>query len=401
MNNVEVLSVSQLTSQIKEILEDDFSDISIEGEISNYKAHSSGHKYFTLKDDNATIGAVMWRYRSQLNFQPEDGMKVIAKGNISLYPPQGRYQIDIEEMKPVGQGNLHLAFEALKKKLLELGYFDQERKQAIPAFPQNIGIATSPTGAAVQDMFSTIERRYKPAKIFFRPTLVQGPGAAKDIVKAIEELNNTDADVIIIGRGGGSLEDLWCFNEEITADAIIKSEKPIVSAVGHETDFSISDFVADLRAATPTAAAELVTEITSDALLNHLENMEGKVKSNFVNKIAYFKEKLEGNFIDRIYRRLREQVNYHEQRLDNNMLTLKRLMTNNVEKLIMKNDALFAQLTALNPKAPLEKGYAILKKNGKPINPKKSLTKYKDIEIERLDETVLAMILGREQEKLF
>ncbi len=401
MNDDKIISVSDLTREIKILLEEDFDDISLEGEISNYKAHSSGHKYFTLKDSGAAIGAVMWRYRPRLSFEPEDGMKVIAKGSITLYPPQGRYQIDVEEMIPVGQGNLYIAFEALKKKLSEKGYFDQERKQALPRFPQKIGVATSPTGAAVRDIFSTIERRYKAAEIYFRPTLVQGPGAAEDIVKAIEELNKSDVEVIIIGRGGGSLEDLWCFNEEITADAIMTSEKPIVSAVGHETDFTISDFTADYRAATPTAAAEIVTNYTSEYLLDYLDNSRDTLFSDTMRKIELMKEDLDDNLQERSYRRLMEKINYLSQRLDDSESTNQRIINNRLNHLKIKIDGLSNNIYALDPQAPLRKGYALLKVKGKPISVKQSLTKFKDIEIVRSDETIIAKILGHKQGSIF
>ncbi|MES2766690.1 MAG: exodeoxyribonuclease VII large subunit, partial [Bacteroidota bacterium] len=263
------ISVTQLTRTIRGILEETFEGIRVSGEISNFKHHSSGHRYFTLKDEGAQIGCTMWRTRS-LGFVPADGMKVVVFGNISVYPPQGKYQIDCITMMPLGKGDLHLAFELLKEKLARAGYFDPSRKRPLPLFPLKIGVITSPTGAAVRDILSTLERRMPACEIYFRPALVQGDGAAEDIAEAIYQLNNLDCDVIIAGRGGGSLEDLWAFNTEIVARAIFESRVPFVSAVGHETDFTIADFVADIRAATPTAAAELVTPRSKTEMLQIL-----------------------------------------------------------------------------------------------------------------------------------
>lgn len=401
MGKENVISVSLLTATIKNVLEDGFTDIKLEGEISNFKSHSSGHKYFTLKDDNAAISAVMWRYRPKLNFVPEDGMKVTAKGNVTVYPPQGRYQIDIAEMSPAGRGDLFLAFEAMKKKLEAKGYFEQDRKRPLPRFPQKIGIATSPTGAAIRDLLSTIERRYVAAEIYFRPTLVQGPGAAEDIVKAIAELNDSPAEVIIIGRGGGSLEDLWCFNEEITADAIFNSAKPVVSAVGHETDFTISDFTADVRAATPTGAAELVTYYTSDYILEYLESNGQNLERIMKESIEDIKEFLNEETIDRASRRLQEKINIYSQRIDESGLTLSRIMKHKISGVRTGIDSLERTLKSSDPEAPLRKGFAILKYKNKPINPKTSLLKLKDFEIVRSGETVIAKAIGGKQESLF
>lgn len=258
------VTVTALTKYLKAKFQADrnLQNILLRGEISNFKRHSaSGHYYFTLKDDGARIAAVMFQsYNSSIAFQPTDGMQVIVQGEITVYPQSGSYQIYIREMQPDGVGGLFVAYEQLKKKLLEEGLFDQKFKKKIPSFPSVIGVATSPTGAAVRDIITTIQRRYPIGKIIVIPTLVQGEGAPSSVVKSIETANRLkDIDVLIVGRGGGSIEELWAFNDEKVARAIFKSDIPIISAVGHETDTTIADYVADLRAPTPTAAAELVS----------------------------------------------------------------------------------------------------------------------------------------------
>ncbi|HAM80279.1 exodeoxyribonuclease VII large subunit [Ornithinibacillus bavariensis] len=255
------LTVTALTRYLKRKLDTDphLRSIWLKGEISNFKLHSRGHMYLTIKDDQARINAVMFAGNNRyLKFKPEDGMKVLIRGEISLFEAAGQYQLYIQQMEPDGVGSLYLAFEQLKEKLRNQGYFDPLHKREIPKFPQHIGVITSPTGAAVRDILSTIKRRYPIVQITVLPVLVQGINAAKSIANTIEKANQmADFDVIILGRGGGSIEELWSFNEEIVADAIFKSTIPIISAVGHETDVTISDYVADLRAPTPTGAAEL------------------------------------------------------------------------------------------------------------------------------------------------
>ena len=261
MKQQHIFTVSQVNHAIKLMLEDHepFRSLYVQGEISNYKAHSSGHKYLTLKDEGSVLSAVMFRSdAARLRFRPENGMKVIARGRISCYPKYGQYQLYIADMMPDGIGALTVAFEQLKQRLYAEGLFDAERKKPIPWMPQTIAIITSPTGAAVRDMLRILKRRYPVAAVQIYPVLVQGEGAAADIANAIAAVNRHEqADVIITGRGGGSLEDLWAFNEEIVARAIAASDIPVISAVGHEPDVTISDFVADARASTPSNAAEL------------------------------------------------------------------------------------------------------------------------------------------------
>ncbi|WP_066060677.1 exodeoxyribonuclease VII large subunit [Neobacillus soli] len=282
------LSVNALTKYIKRKFDVDphLRDIHVRGEISNFKQHSSGHMYFTLKDEKARILAVMFASQSRvMKFSPENGMKVIVKGDISVYEPSGQYQIYIKEMQPDGIGELFLAYEQLKQRLESEGLFAIETKKAIPQYPRTVGVITSPTGAAIRDVIITIKRRYPIANILVFPALVQGNNAASSISKAIEKANSMkEIDVLIVGRGGGSIEELWAFNEEITARAIFSSRIPIISAVGHETDFTIADFVADLRAPTPTGAAELAVphiEELMDRILQRQTRMHHVIRGKF------------------------------------------------------------------------------------------------------------------------
>ncbi len=255
-----VLTVAELTRDIKAVLESGFTGFWVEGEISAYKVYPSGHAYFTLKDESAQIRAVIWKgYRGHIKFEPDHGDQVVCRGRVSVYEKRGEYQLTVESMEPKGLGALQAAYEKLKKQLATEGLFDDELKKPLPYIPWSIGIVTSPKGAVAHDMIRTIWRRFPGIRIVLNPVPVQGEGAAAQIANAIEEFNEYGkVDVIIVGRGGGSLEDLWAFNEEIVARAIAASKLPIVSAVGHETDFTIADFVADLRASTPTAAAEQI-----------------------------------------------------------------------------------------------------------------------------------------------
>ena len=260
-DNRRIATVTQINNYIKALLDQVpvLHNVWIKGEISNFKRHSSGHIYLTLKDDGAVLKAVMFKSAAYaLTFKPEDGMKVLARGRISVYEAGGQYQMYIEEMTSDGQGDLYKRFEELKKKLGEEGLFDEARKKTIPKFPEKIGVATSPTGAAVRDMINVLRRRCPMVKVIIYPCLVQGDGAAKSVSEAIRYFNDkNNVDVIIAGRGGGSIEDLWAFNEEITVRTVAESKIPVISAVGHETDFTLCDFAADLRAPTPSAAAEL------------------------------------------------------------------------------------------------------------------------------------------------
>lgn len=288
---IQILTVSELTKEIRKTLEDGFEKITVIGEISNFKAHYSGHWYFNLKDENAVINCTMWKgLNSYVFFTPQDGLKVIVNGRITVYPPRGNYQIDVRSMKPAGIGELQAAFEKLKKKLEAEGLFDIEHKKPIPSFPKTIGLVTASDGAAVKDMLSVAERRYPLVEIILAPTKVQGAGAAEDIVSSIRQLNQIkDIDTIIVARGGGSIEDLWAFNEEIVARAIFKSKIPIISGVGHEIDFTIADFVADLRAPTPSVAMELATP-NQDEIFGFINDFSYNALANITELVEEKKE---------------------------------------------------------------------------------------------------------------
>ncbi len=262
----QVLTVSDLNSAIRGTLEKKFQFFWVQGEISNFKAHTSGHLYLALKDEKSQISAVMFRqFASRLKFKPQDGMEVLVRGRVTVYEPRGNYQVFIEQMEPVGEGALRLAFEQLKTKLQQEGLFEASRKRPLPEFPQHIALVTSPTGAAIRDMINVLSRRYRGARLTVFPCRVQGETAKHEIVEALSRVNlYPSVDVVILGRGGGSAEDLWAFNEEIVARAVASCQVPVISAVGHEVDFTISDFVADLRAPTPSAAAELVVKNSAE-----------------------------------------------------------------------------------------------------------------------------------------
>jgi exodeoxyribonuclease VII large subunit len=388
----DTITVSTLTNRIRSVLESDFTNVDVQGEISNFKLHSSGHIYFSLKDDKAQLKCVIWRGRT-LSFKPTDGMKVIARGSITVYPPQGNYQLDCHDLRQVGQGDLHLAFEQLKAKLLDAGYFDQNKKKPIPKIPLNIGISTSPTGAAVQDMISTLKRRLPFTKLYFRPTLVQGDGSAEDIVRAIRELESSPAEVIIIGRGGGSIEDLWSYNTEIVANAIFNCKKPIISAVGHETDFTIADFVSDLRAPTPTAAAELASQISFNDLNEFFENSGNSLSKTILSRILDYKSGILERYSRFAKRRIIESIRRNSQFIDNSESKIQHYTKNKILKYQDSLSRMESHLKSLHPLSPLDKGFAILKHNGNIINKEISLNNFENIEIVRKIETVNAKII--------
>lgn len=314
-----ILSIKDLNRYIRMKLESDdlMQDVWIRGEISNFTHHSSGHMYFTLKDADSRIKSIMFASHNQrLAFRPKEGTKVIARGNVSVYERDGQYQFYATHMQPDGIGSLYLAYEQLKKKLDEEGLFAAHRKRPLPRFPRAIGVITSPTGAAVRDIIITLQRRYPSVPILLYPVLVQGTQAAPSIVKAIEGMNRLqEADVLIVGRGGGSLEELWAFNEEIVARAIYESAIPIISAVGHETDFTIADFVADLRAATPTAAAELAVPHHQE-LRQHFRRQEQRLEHALAVRMQQERERLERLRRSPYFVHPRKYLLQHAERLD-------------------------------------------------------------------------------------
>ena len=366
----DILSVGELTDYIQKRLQEDLNLINIwvRGEISNHTAHSSGHLYFTLKDETSQITCVMFKNKfSLLKFEPEHGMKVLVLSSIGVYKTRGNYQLIVSEMHPDGLGALHKKFLQLKDKLEKEGLFSKEYKKSIPKYPKTVGIITSPTGAAIRDLIEVLTRRFPNIHIKIKPTLVQGVEASKDIVKSIELLNKIkDIDVIILGRGGGSLEDLWCFNEEVVARAIFKSKIPIISAVGHETDFTISDFVADCRAPTPSAAAELAVPDKNELIsnINHLrERLLIKVKRT----LDFKKQSLESIRDRPIFKRPLDFINQYLQQIDDLISRSSRAILNSLK--LKKNglEIINATFQSLNPKAVLSRGYSIATINGKII----------------------------------
>lgn len=334
MDQQNVLSIKDLNKYIRMKLDSDslLSDVWIRGEISNFTHHSSGHMYFTLKDESSRIRAIMFGSHNQkLPFIPKEGSRVIARGNVTVYERDGQYQFYATHMQPDGIGSLYLAFEQLKKKLEAEGLFASERKRITPTYPKTIGVITSPTGAAVRDIIITLKRRYPQANIVLYPVLVQGKGAAPSIVKAIEALNSMgEADVIIVGRGGGSLEELWAFNEEMVARAIFKSSIPIISAVGHETDFTIADFVADLRAATPTAAAELAVPQIEEIKAT-LQLRERQLQHSLKQRVQQGRERLAALQRSPVLVHPRRTLQQHTERLDRLQLQLTRSIRSGIK----------------------------------------------------------------------
>lgn len=364
------LTVSRINRYIKYKLDNDenLQTVYLKGEISNFKNHTSGHFYFTLKDETSRIPAVMFKSSaSKVNFNPQDGMNVLVTGRISCYEANGNYQIYVEEMLEDGVGNLYIEFEKLKKKLGERGYFDEKYKKPIPKFPKRIGVITASTGAAIRDIITTINRRYRLAEIILIPTLVQGERAGEDIVCSLGKAKELDLDVIILGRGGGSIEDLWAFNEEIVADAIFNMDIPIISAVGHEIDFTISDFVSDLRAPTPTAAAELAVPNTID-LINNINQMKTRLGKSVLNKLELSKNKLNALLNSYILKNPKGLYEVKMQKLDNLIDKLNIHTTNIFESKETKYISLIDKMEALNPIKTLKRGYSITKVDNKVVD---------------------------------
>ncbi len=392
------LTVTQLNLYIKQMFDCDdvLSSVAVVGEISNFKAHSSGHLYLTLKDENAALSAVMFRSAvSRLTFEPRNGMKVAVWGRVGVYEKAGQYQIYIENMIPSGMGELAAAYERLKKKLEAEGLFDAERKKPLPRFPDKIGIVTSPTGAAVQDMLNITGRRFPCAEILLYPARVQGSEAVPELCAGLAYLNDIDGvDVIIIGRGGGSVEDLWAFNDERLVRAVAASRVPVISAVGHETDFTLCDFAADMRAPTPSAAAELA--VPDSAKLNEelagIEKKLGMLARQKTNGLRFSLENAEKML------RLRSP----QGRVDNAFLRLDSLGTaldNSVNKLLLtakqRLGESVAKLETLSPLAVLARGYGVMSgENGKIIGSVKQLNPGDAVSFRMSDGTASAQILG-------
>lgn len=382
MPQLKIYRVAEITRLIKTALEGEVGEVWVEGEISNFRQPSSGHWYFTLKDENAQLNAVLFRgQQAGVGFQPADGLVVRVFGLVSVYEKSGQYQILVRQMEAAGQGALQAAFEALKRKLQAEGLFDEARKKPLPQLPRHIGIVTSPTGAAIQDILNILTRRFYNLHLVLAPVKVQGPGAAEEIAAAIDDLNALGGlDVLIVGRGGGSLEDLWCFNEEIVARAIARSALPVISAVGHEIDFTISDFVADLRAPTPSAAAELVIGRKTDfeaalaeqarRLARALNEYRLGLKNRFTAASRSYVFREPGHLVrqhrDRLGRwqiqianRLQGAFRERQQRADELAFRIARVVQERPRLIRLELKRLAAQLNSVNPLAVLERGYSI------------------------------------------
>lgn len=392
--NDNYITVSQLNRYIKYKFSQDenLMVVYLKGEISNFKAHTRGHYYFTLKDDASRVNAIMFAsFASKMKFMPQDGMKVLIKGSVSVYEATGAYQVYVNEMTEDGIGALYIAFEQLKKKLSEEGLFDEAHKRKIPKIPAKIGVVTAPTGAAIKDILSTIKRRWPYAETILFPSLVQGDEAATSVAKQIKKAQEFDLDVLIVGRGGGSIEDMWCFNEEIVARSIYESHIPIISAVGHEIDFTIADFVADLRAPTPTGAAEMAVPSKSDVqnLLNQIQIRLKKAMSNQLNierqrlnsylesyalknpmAIYQVKEQMFDNLLEHLISTMKRSLD--KKRIDYNHLILN--YTKSIKYYIEKKEALYdrsiSKLEILNPLNTLKRGFSIVKKDDKIVKAK-------------------------------
>ena len=439
--NDKYISIGELNTYIKSMFDENIflRKVFLRGEISNFKNHTRGHLYFTLKDDTSRISAVMF-YSSAitLNFKPEDGMNVLVEGRISCYPTAGTYQIYVDKMEVDGLGALYIEFEKLKEKLSKEGLFLDSHKKPIPKIPKRVGIITAPTGAAIKDILSTIKRRFPIVETILFPALVQGRDAAPDIVRQIKEADSGkyDLDVLIVGRGGGSIEDLWPFNEEIVARAIYEANVPIISAVGHEVDFTIADFVADLRAPTPTGAAEMAVPTVSeiDNVIHSLEIRMNEFMSNFLHKSKLRLDNVKNSYILKnplsLYE-IKEQKldnmievlnNYIHKRLDNYHLELnhiqssfvlkdpmrlfkvqqekllfsEKVLYNHIKNIILKSDhnykMLVNTLKLVNPLGILEKGYSLVTKEEKVVKSSKDLKLHDFLDVRLHDGSIKAQV---------
>lgn len=378
-----IYTVHELTLAVKKIVTSgDFNDIWIRGEISNFTNHNSGHRYFTLKDKNSQLACVMFKWHGQnLRFELEHGMKVLVLGDLDIYEQKGQYQLRVRAIRHDGVGELFKAYEQLKKKLALEGLFSTETKKPIPRSPKKIGIATSETGAVLHDIITVIRRRC-PLNIIFTPTIVQGEFAAASIVRSIALLNRTDADVIILGRGGGSIEDLWAFNEEAVARAIFGSRIPIISAVGHETDYTIADFVADFRAPTPSAAAEIAVPDRLE-LLNKMSRMNDKlleIQKRMINeKLSYIHEMEKCVVPAKFKDRLAQYMQYIDELGQRELLNMRRIM--DIKK--VEFSAKTGRLDAVSPLATLSRGYSITLRfpEGTPVQSINDVDKMDEVKI--------------------
>lgn len=390
------ISVSELNSYIKNKIADDeyLNNILVKGEISNFKNHYTGHMYFTLKDENSLIKCIMFKsYAQKLNFMPKDGMKVFALGGVSVFERDGVYQIYVKAMQEDGVGILYKKYEELKHRLEKEGYFDEKHKQKIPLMPKTIGVLTSQTGSVIRDIINVSTRRNPNVNIRLLPVPVQGEGAAEKIAYGIRFMNeNKLADVLILARGGGSLEDLWPFNEEIVARAIYNSEIPIISAVGHETDFSISDFVADLRAPTPSAAAELAVPDIYE-IKQKINIYQNRLRLTLIKKVEIMKLRYEKCMSSRVFKEPLRSINDNYLKIDSYIKRLENTIKAKQKEEKTKYIELISKLDTLSPLKTLIRGYSITEHNNKVIKSAKELNAGDKIDIRFVDGKRKAEIL--------
>ena len=420
--NIKYVTISDLNRYIKAKFDMDthLNRVYLKGEISNFKHHTRGHFYFTLKDENSRIAAVMFASSAKnVAFEPEDGMKVLVSGRIALYEATGSYQIYVDSMELDGIGNLYLEFERLKKELAKEGLFSKEHKRPIPRFPKKIGIITAPTGAAIRDILSTIKRRYPICETILFPALVQGTGAKESIVKQLNKAQEYDLDVIICGRGGGSIEDLWAFNEEIVARAIYNSKIPVISAVGHEIDFTIADYVADLRAPTPTGAAEMAVPNLVDlkSLIEQYKIRANEAVTNIIKKNRIKLESLQNSFVLKnplsLYeikeQKLDSYIDYLNQYMANKLNHAKLMYEKVINNKILKSpqsmfdkkkhqyELLLKTIEVLNPMKLLSSGYSIVKSNGKVIKNSHDVNLDDVVDIELSEGKLKCSVIGKDE----
>ena len=417
--NDKYISVNQLTKYIKYKIDNDINlnEVYLKGEISNFKAHSRGHYYFTIKDEKSRISAIMFASNTKsVKFEPVDGMKVLVKGRISVFETTGNYQIYVDEMLEDGIGNLYIAYEQLKKDLEKKGLFDESKKKEIPKIPNRVGVVTAPTGAAIKDIISTIKRRWPICEIILFPALVQGEDAHKTIVDQIKNAENFNIDTLIVGRGGGSIEDLWPFNEEDVAIAIYESNIPIISAVGHEIDFTIADYVADLRAPTPTGAAELAVPDKNE-MIKYIYNLDTRINKQIINLVTINRNnlnKIKKNYIfinpmsiyqtkEMIFDSVNERLKYsltnliHVKEKDYINILSKSIILKDPSKLLDKSKTkyinIISKLDALSPLKTIARGYTITKKNNKVITTIKDIKKEDILEINFQDGNINTKVI--------
>lgn len=419
VNNImedKYITVSQLSRYLKFKFDNDnnLANIFLKGEISNFKLHTRGHLYFTIKDENSRINAIMFASQAnKLNFMPSDGMKIMVTGRVSVYEATGGYQIYVEDMIQDGVGNLYIEYEKLKKKLASEGLFDASKKKKIPKFPETIGIITAPTGAAIKDILSTIKRRWPITKTILFPSLVQGASAAPEIVAQIKKAEEYPLDVLIVGRGGGSIEDLWCFDDEEVARAIYECPIPIISAVGHEIDFTIADYVADLRAPTPTGAAEMAVPNQTDfynymnqinlrlhkAMKDYLEVSQEKLdnlRNSYILKNPISMYQIKEQKFDTLYEKLclvmKNRIQNEENGLTSKVEKLPLFITHLLERNQNKYVSLLNKLEILNPLLTIKRGYSITKMNDKVITSTLQVNKNDSLEVELQDGLLLTRV---------